>query len=432
MAYNPTKQLADRIKKEHAAARAELIQGLSAKLVTSDVVNGADTSQNERTFIISNSDRVMFRKCRRAWDWGSHLRRGLRTPVQRGPLWFGSGFHYAMEDFHGHKLYPDLESAFDDYVQATEKQFGAENLPVERAALCDLAHSMSYYYRDIWLKAAARPKLRTLKVNGVPQVEIPLEFEAPVSPKLLKKGGYDRAVCRFIVDRVVEDEFGLLWMVDYKALARFPNLGALELDPQITQYLLGVQVLYGRPFGGLIYQSHLKAACNMPRELKITKKQEAAGVPGDISCAQNQGTCHTLYRAALIERYGDTGLASDEQRGLLSDLRDKESEHADPFVRRDWMQRNARAINNEAKNIVLDAEEMLANPRIYHAPSDRCTDGGCSFYLPCVEKERGEDFEFTLKNDYQMTTYAGRSAWAQHLKVGAKLGKEAKETATTL
>lgn len=424
----PNKQTADTIKQAHKEAQKDLLKGLKARTVTSDIVSGADTSQNDRTMVISNSDRVAFRKCRRAWDWGSHLRRGLRTPVQRSPLWFGSGFHYALEDFHGPKFYPSLESAWDDYVQATTKQFGQDNLPMEHAALGDLAHAMFFYYRDIWLEAGGRPKLKTLKVNGVPQVEVPLEFEVPVAPKLLKKAGFDRAVCRFIADRIVEDEFGLLWMVDYKALARFPNIGALELDPQITQYLLGVQLLYNRPFGGLIYQSHLKAACNTARELKPKKGQTR----GDISCAANQGTCHTLYRMALIDRYGDVTLASDEQQELLRELRNKESEHADAFIRRDWMTRNQRVIANEAKNIVLDAEEMLDTPRIYHAPSDRCTDQGCAFYLPCVEKERGENFEFTLKNDYQVTTYAARSAWAQHLTVGAKLGKEAKETATAL
>jgi hypothetical protein len=207
----------------------------------------------------------------------------------------------------------------------------------------------------------------------------------------------------------------------------------LELDPQITQYLLGVQLLYNRPFGGLIYQSHLKAACNMPKENQPkSKKDKEAGARGHISHAANQGTCHTLYRAALIERYGSTDLASEEQQAFLVELRNKESEHADPFIRRDWMTRHPKAIANEARNIILDAEEMLDSPRIYHAPSDRCTDNGCQFHLPCIEKERGENFEFSLKTDYQMTTYEARSAWAQHLSVGAKLGKEAKATATVL
>ena len=46
---------------------------------------------------IHTSDRSAFKFCRRRWDWSSPMRRNLVPKTVQFPLWFGTGFHYALE-----------------------------------------------------------------------------------------------------------------------------------------------------------------------------------------------------------------------------------------------------------------------------------------------------------------------------------------------
>src|SRR5690348_3014935 len=86
-------------------------------------------TQDARVAIIRTSDRSNFRRCRRRWNWQSHLRGNL-TPIETAsPLWFGSGFHYALEDFHGPRKFQHARDAFKAYVLATHKQSKALKNP---------------------------------------------------------------------------------------------------------------------------------------------------------------------------------------------------------------------------------------------------------------------------------------------------------------
>src|SRR4051812_22681517 len=77
--------------------------------------------RQERVAIIRTSDRTGFRRCRRRWGWSSHLKGNLAPREAISPLWFGSGFHFALEDFHGPRQYASPIDAFNDFVRATYK-----------------------------------------------------------------------------------------------------------------------------------------------------------------------------------------------------------------------------------------------------------------------------------------------------------------------
>src|SRR5438270_10658262 len=68
---------------------------------------------------IHNSDAALFQRCRRKWNWSSTLRAGLESlDAQPAALWFGSGFHFAMEDYHGYRQFKTPMDAFLAYVNA--------------------------------------------------------------------------------------------------------------------------------------------------------------------------------------------------------------------------------------------------------------------------------------------------------------------------
>src|SRR6185436_15978480 len=73
---------------------------------------------HKRVAIVRTSDRSNFRRCRRRWNWSSHLRQALSPREHASPLWFGSGCHFAWEDFHGYHQYLHPRDAFRAYVKA--------------------------------------------------------------------------------------------------------------------------------------------------------------------------------------------------------------------------------------------------------------------------------------------------------------------------
>ena len=122
---------------------------------------------------IHTSDRALFRRCRRKWFFASPLHQHLTSNGETyGPLWFGTGMHGAMEDFHGYNHFGHPAEALKAYVDS----FGGEGKPPEWEELLDLGISMSHYYNDHWLKR--RNIFRTVKINGVPQVEV--KFRIPI------------------------------------------------------------------------------------------------------------------------------------------------------------------------------------------------------------------------------------------------------------
>lgn len=368
------------------------------------------TDREERVAIISTSDRNAFKSCRRKWNWSSPLRQSLSPLEQRHPLWFGSGMHHVLEDFHGHKIYPSTDAAVDDYIQATTKHYGAENLPQSLDEDAVLMKRMLEHYRIGWLKLKGRDPLKTYVVSGEPQVEVPFEFEIPLSKEVLSASGYTRVVYKGVIDRVVIDEDGYLWLQDYKNVARYTNPDHLELDPQIGVYLWAASYIYKRPVIGFVYTQFIKKGVEAPRELK----------DGTLSVAQDQATSHALYRAALIDKYGEQGPWPEKNVQCLNHLASLEEDEADKFIRRDRVTRPQTMMEAEANKIIAEVSDMLDPAlRIYPAPGYMCP-VMCSFIEPCLQMDRGENYKSYLQTEYEVKQYTERNDWRRYLKYGRK------------
>src|SRR5690625_7371113 len=71
--------------------------------------------------IIRTSDRIQFKRCRRRWAFSSNLRGNLTYSGESpAPLWIGTGFHFALEDFHGYNRFGDHFKAFKAFAAASE------------------------------------------------------------------------------------------------------------------------------------------------------------------------------------------------------------------------------------------------------------------------------------------------------------------------
>ena len=185
---------------------------------------------NPRIAVIRTSDRISFKNCRRRWGWSSHLRHNLGPREGISPLWYGTGFHFALEDFHGYNRFGHPKAAFLAYVKA-RIEHDPQRLPEDYKELTKLGEDMCDYY-ILWLQQRKNNILKTYWHEGVPQVEVNFRFEIPFDQALLERYGYDRAVYSGTIDRVCVDDNGWLWPMDYKTAAQIATLH-YSTDPQI-------------------------------------------------------------------------------------------------------------------------------------------------------------------------------------------------------
>jgi hypothetical protein len=368
-----------------------------------EVMVGVAANGTKRIAIIRTSDRTQFRSCRRRWGWQSHLRQGLGQKEHASPLWLGSGMHYGLEDFHGPKIYPSATDAFLAYTEATRGNRHSVALPIDLDDLIELGAAMLDYYERFWL--SNRDPLQTYIYKGQYQVEV--NAIVPIDMGLLPgwaKDSYDEIWYSLTFDRVIVDDQDRLWIVEYKSAKRMETRH-YETDPQVSAYCWAGSHVYGRPIEGVIYQQHLKTIPRAPRIL----------ANGTISVDQRQQTTRAMYRAALIQLYGnDTAKWPSRNVDMLNHLGYVEDETKDIFVRRDRIRRNEHFCQAEGEKIVMELEEILdPDVALYPNPS-RFHCYFCPFQNACINMDDGSDFEYELEQFFQPrpTVY---DSWRQHL-----------------
>ena len=357
----------------------------------------------ERVAVLRTSDRNAYRNCRRNWAWSSHLRNNLTSkgssPV---PLWFGSGIHFALEDYHGSRKHVHPRDAWLNFYQATIASKEAPPL-----ALCkehkELGVGMLDYYSEVWMEG--RDPLRTYEFNGRLCTEVNIEIPLPIPEDKLKAWGWDKAVYSLTLDRVIIDDDGLLWVVEYKT-AKTIQTQHFQLDPQVTAYMWAATHVFDKPVQGVIYQQHLKT---LPQEPLILRG-------GKLSCNQQQKTTHALYRKGLEALHGKVVNAPGANVEFLNSLLEREDHRGDPFIRRDKVTRNTTTIKAEGVKIMAEAEEML-NPDtpLYPNPTRDCS-WRCPFVSPCISFDDGSNAELEMSLGYEQRK--GREdRWRKQLKL---------------
>lgn len=355
---------------ERLVLNDEIAEGLSI----------ARDPNNPRTAVIRTSDRISFKNCRRRWGWSSHLRHNLGPREGISPLWFGTGIHFALEDFHGYNRFGHPRLAFEAYVKARHDH-DSQRLPEDHKELLTLGQEMMDYY-VIWMQQRKNTLLKTYWHDGVPQVEVNFRFDIPFDAT---KWGYDKVVYSGTIDRVCIDENGWLWPLDYKTAAAIATLH-YSTDPQIGVYMWAMPHIYNKPVGGFYYQQHRKGT---PKAGRILKN-------GGVSVDKEQATSRLLYRQTLIEVYGSVEQAPEANQQLLNVLSGQEDEWQDKFIRIDKVHRNERAAQSEGVKIIMELEDIL-NPDLplYPNPTRDCA-AFCPFHSPCVALDDGSDYQHIL------------------------------------
>lgn len=335
---------------------------------------------------IHTSDRIAFKRCRRRWQWGSPLREGLVPVLGRvsSALWFGSGFHFALEDFHGYNKFGNLDDAFDHYVG----RFKDDELPEDWKDLVKLARGMFAHYMN-W--RVNRDLFETVWVDDRPLVEV--SFKLPLPEAAV---GRPHVYYAGTLDRVVQDEYGDFWLVDYKTTGNF-DTSKLEMDPQVSAYCWAARTMFDLPVQGMVFIQFKKSYPSPPKLLKTT---------GSFSFDKSQNTSYDLYNTALTALYGrDYDLCPTDLRNkyidFLNFLLGQESEQGDRFIRYDLVRRNDSHISSVYDQIILETRDMIDSTiPIYPNPTSNCV-WDCPFVTPCMAKDDGSDWEFLLDENYE-------------------------------
>ena len=348
---------------------------------------------DKRVAIIRTSDRINFKRCRRKWGWSSHLKQNLGPKEAVSPLWFGTGIHYALEDFHSHNKYGHPAAAFEAYCFAAYKNRHKESVPADYIDLKALGMFMMDYY-ELWLKD--RSPLRTFWYRDQPQVEVKVLLKIPFNPKeLYPDSPYDEVYYSLTIDRVVEDEDdGDLWLIDYKSAKRMETKH-FAIDPQISAYYWAGHHIYpGRKIKGFIYQQHRKDVPEKPRML----------ASGKLSVAKQQLTTHRAYREQMLNLFGkNTQRWPQENMEFLNYLAGEETQDYDEYIRRDRIYKNEYNHESEGAKILLELEDMLnPNLALYPNPTRECVQYTCPFLNPCMSIDDDADWIDELSSTYSL------------------------------
>jgi len=322
---------------------------------------------------IHTSDYLMFQECRRAWEFGSYMKRDLAPLTIPAPFLFGSAMHFALEDFEGDRLFESPALAFEALVTLwPDKEFPMET---SREEMISLGVAMLNYYEFVWL--ATRPRLTPYRFQGG-EHSCELPFEVEIGKVRTKKGNLT-VLLKGRWDNLVVDDQDRICVVDYKSAKQF-STSKLPFDVQVTSYLYAASRIFGMDkIGGMYYQQHKKA---FPQGLRMLKD-------GTPSADKSQMTTYSMAKAQLQQAFGE--VIPDRYNELLQRLSSEETATADCFVRRDFLTRAPSQLQNFHNYMLAVAKEMADENLVFYPSFDDMHCGWCSYRSLCSAIEFGED-----------------------------------------
>lgn len=401
---------------------------------------------------IHSSDRDNFKRCRRYWDWNSPSRTNLtvRADVMgvNIPMFFGTGIHYALEQFYQPGLNRDPVESFKTWFDVqwrggmvginwldkvydlkprnaeigswdSNKNLATTENPLyivrglqdilpdpnheEFDELFTLGIEMMRFYKDYAEKHDDFVVLLAEHTFSVPIWDyendcilkrIDLRHDSPNYGKELEvhaRGRQDGITMRHESER--------LGIIDHKTAAKVEEenlLRKLETDEQCTNYLAVAQVeanYYdlphkGIPFEEVIYNTIRKAYPKPPTELKN----------GMFSInRQEESTTYEMLMAWIAKNMPGVPL-NEKQKEYIIYLHNVGDEQ---FVLRKPVRRTQKVLQSALERMYLEALDMLdPNIRIYPNLTNDWLCFNCQFRIPCLAKEDGSDYEDILHQNY--------------------------------
>lgn len=407
--------------------------------------------REQSKYTIRTSDRRVFRRCLRKWDHLSSVRknlkhRGAETNIN---FWFGSGIHFALEDFHGINAFKDPRRAFYAYYNS----FKPDELPMGAEYHYTLAMSMLTYYLTWIEKHNAACGFTTIwfdEFNNVvppftpgakPAVEnsfyIPLgitviadkhtheiyatyEEGAEFNVSHYAHGFLTREVLstpELVNGEIIyHEEVTLRWStIDIDGIVGDKSKEVI-LEPIMYHGTMDKMVIdkMGR-WWVLDYKTAKSADTNkLDTDDQISAYLWAAAVwfnhpiygfvyqqhtkdmvqtpkrlkNGELSVDKKQKTTYSLLRQELIDDFGSVSQAPSKYIQFLNDLAAAESPEGDRFIRWDFVVRSKEQIETTYENIMGEVKTMLRQDLYCYPNPTRDCIWDCPIRDMCLAIER--------------------------------------------
>ena len=366
------------------------------------------------THEIHTSERRSFRGCRRRWRWV--FVNNYYPPTTVRPLEFGVAFHAAMEvifnpttwRFPNEGLRALAEKTFVEYCERQRKAYLRAIdeyclTPEEEENYDDrisLGRGMIQYF--------CTRQLPEIKKEYVP-THVEVSFDVPLYDE---KGNHLLCKCKACrrsfaragggtwfgnpvvysgrVDLVVHDMQGGYWLWDWKTATQLSDTEMyLELDDQVASYVWALRKKMGLNIRGFIYHEQRKAFPEPPNENKTTR------LGRKFSVNANQATDY--------ETYMDTVSTYDKdayEAGLYDDFLEYLKKEGIVFYRKFTIYKSDVQLDNVGTDLTAEALDMIdPHTRIYPQPG-RFSCSNCAFQAPCLSKNSGQDYVYTLQTLY--------------------------------
>lgn len=412
---------------------------------------------------IHNSDRGKFKQCRRHWDWSSPARHNLHlradTHGVNPNFWFGTGIHWALEQFYTPGLSRDpveswktwydiqwrggvvtedwLDKVYDlkprphnDMPNTTSEwenlgqRFAEEDKPqtlwvvrglediIPDSQIADGEFDELY---ELGIQMMSFYKEYAEKNDDFKVVLVEHDFSVPIwdyeNNRILKaidvredspNYGVELEVhARGRVDNVWTrfDSGGYqrYGIIDYKTAAKIDDdyFEKLDSDEQCTTYLWALEV------EGNYYDLPTKGQ-PIEEVLYVALRKAYPKPPTvlqsglfSVDRTKESTTYEMLMDYIRIFLPGVT--FTDKQKNYIEYLRTVGDEQ---FIIRKEVRRNRHQIANASKRIYLEALDMLGKPNIYPNITNNYSCMRCEFRAPCLAKEDGGDWEQLIRDNY--------------------------------
>jgi PD-(D/E)XK nuclease superfamily len=377
------------------------------------------------------SERKSFRGCRRRWDWT--FRQGYYPKLVAKPLDFGTAYHAALEVYYNPETW-DLPR--EPVLELAIKVFKDWNLKQRKAAHDSLMYKLEddidkdFDDRETLgiemlrhLHAAISPK----EDKDWKPVRVEIEFMVPIphpdtteamwckcnvcwdkaskwmydniEPKPLSwykpKSEWKGLPVVFAgrIDCLGEDDYGDLFIIDWKTAARIPDDHSfLDLDDQIGSYCWALASI-GMNIRGFIYHEQKKGYPQPPPRNKVIRLGRMYSVKQDLDT--DYETYKTTVQNFDAEAYND---------GRYDSMLRMLEEHGQRFHYRERRYKTTEELDNIRRDLGNEVLDMLQKDlRIYPNPTRSGWGGcsGCAFKEPCTEKTRGGDYQYGLDSMFE-------------------------------
>ena len=395
---------------------------------------------------IHNSDRGAFKRCRRYFDWNSPSRQNLslRADIHgvNTDLWFGTGIHWALENYYDPALRRDpveswktwfdiqwrggivtedwLDLVYDLDPQPSTIQPG----PARGRSSFWTVRGLEDVIPDpdtekfdelleLGIQMMTAYKEYATHVDGFEMLVAEHDFSVPVwdyendciltaidlrehSPNYGKRLEVHN---RGRMDGIWAKPNGKLGIIDHKTSSRIDEdfFEKLETDEQCTSYLFAAEVeakYYDLPYAGQAIQ---EVTYNVMR--KTYPKPPTMVRGGLFSIDRNNESCTFDMLVEWMQENGvDYESLPPAHQGYYSYLRDVGVEQ---FFIRKHVRRNRHQLANAGYRLYLESMDMLdPNLRIYPNLRNDYSCLRCQFRAPCLATEDGSDAEQLIRDNY--------------------------------